>query len=166
MEQRKAINFYYGYFESFNNIRDPKQKLEFIEALLKKQFWGIEPTNLSYEVGLTYNAHKYNIDQQVKGYEDKMGYKLTPPQPPTEGGIEPPTEPPTLQEQEQEQVKEKEKDNNINNTNSIILEQKKMLEQLIKNFVEEGYNSTDAKSMANDAMKLISKEKMSIFINE
>jgi hypothetical protein len=65
-----------------------------------------------------------------------------------------------------EKDKEKEKDNNINNTSSILLEQKNLLEQIIQKFIEEGFEKTIANSLAKDMIKLKSKEELLIFINE
>lgn len=80
--KRKAFNFYKSYFDVFNELSD-KDKILFIDALLNKQFYGIEPTNLKGIAKLAYISQKHNIDGQVKGFEDKTKIKLTPP---TQGG--------------------------------------------------------------------------------
>lgn len=132
MEQRKAFNFLRSYYEVLKEIHRPEDKLNYLLAILDKQFEGIEP-NLQGIPKLSYVSQRHSIDQSRKGWEDKVGYQ--PPTltigggqggmvPPTEGPTEPPTytypqetpmtteggteggtEPPSVQEQEQGQVK-------------------------------------------------------------
>lgn len=107
-KERKAFNFFKSYFDVFNALPTDEDKLSFVSALLDKQFYGIEPTGLKGMAAFAYISQKYNIDTQVKGYEDKTGIKLTP----TAGGVTSPIEPPTAQEKEKgkEEVKEKGKE--------------------------------------------------------
>lgn len=74
---RLVFNFYRSYFDVFNSLDSDKDKLEFIKALFNRQFLGIEPTNLSKMANFAYISQKHNIDAQVKGFEDKIGLKLT-----------------------------------------------------------------------------------------
>lgn len=98
-EERKVFNFYRSYYDVLEDIRKPEDKLTFLMALLDRQFKGIEP-ELKDIPKLVYNSQRHSIDKQVKGWEDKMGKKLTPPidpsLPPTIHPPLPPTEHPTL----------------------------------------------------------------------
>jgi hypothetical protein len=98
-EERKVFNFYRSYYDVLEDIRKPEDKLTFLMALLDRQFKGIEP-NLKDIPKLVYISQKHSIDKQVKGWEDKMKTKLTPPPhpslPPTLHPLLPPTEHPTL----------------------------------------------------------------------
>ena len=67
---RKGFNFYRSYFEVSMELKD-SEFIEFIKALLQKQFNGIEPTNLKGMAKFAYLSQKHSIDSQVKGYEDK-----------------------------------------------------------------------------------------------
>lgn len=108
MEQRKAFNFYRSYFDVFNELESDKDKIVFITALLEKQFYGVDPVNLTGNAKFAWISQQHSINTQVKGWEDKTGKKLNPSLPPSVGGLKGGIEPPYLQEQEQEQVKEKE----------------------------------------------------------
>lgn len=106
--KRKAFNFYRSYYDIFNKLKDDKDKLSFISALLDKQFLDVEPENLSMLVDLVWVAQYDSIDQQVKGYKSKT---LDPMQ----GGVQPPAAPPSVgvenppSVQEEGKGKEKEK---------------------------------------------------------
>ena len=97
--ERKAFNFYKSYFDVYNELSD-KDKLLFIDALLKKEFWGLEP-ELKGMAKFAYLSQKHSIDSQVEGFEYKTNTKLNAP-------TVPPTVPPTVQEKEKEKEKEKE----------------------------------------------------------
>lgn len=112
MADRKAFNFYKSYYDVFKELSN-KDKLDFIEALLDRQFTGKEPNNLTGLAKFAYISQKTNIDSQVKGWEDKTGCKLnssTPIEPPKQGDIFTPTEPPSLQEEGKGQEKGQEKE--------------------------------------------------------
>jgi hypothetical protein len=109
MKNRKAFNFYRSYYDLVVELPD-EQKVQFLMAILNKQFLDIEP-QLDGLVGLLYKSQKHSIDAQVNGYKNKKGMSLTtntpsvPPYvPPTEG----PTQPPSVQEKEKGEEKEKE----------------------------------------------------------
>lgn len=108
MSKRKLFKFYYSYYEVAQELSD-KDRLEFLWAIMQRQFEGIEP-NLKGIAKIAYVGQKHSIDAQIKGWEDKMGEELTPIAPP----ITPPTQgaiaPPTLQEKVKEKVKVKEKE--------------------------------------------------------
>lgn len=100
--KRKGFNFFRSYYDVFNELSD-EDKLAFIEALLDKQFLGINPTDLKGLAKFAWISQINSIDSQVKGYEDKTGVKLAP----TVGGSERVENTPTEQVQVEVQVKEK-----------------------------------------------------------
>ena len=104
--QRRAFKFYKSYFDVYNELSD-KDKLKFIEALLRKQFYGEEP-NLKGMAHFAYLSQKHSIDKQVKGFEDKTKTKLKPIQDPMQGCLIGGLIHPKQQEQEKEQEKEQE----------------------------------------------------------
>ena len=94
-KERKAFNFFKSYFDVYHELSDKE----------KVKFWGVEPSNLGGMSNFAYISQKHSIDAQVKGYEDKTGYPLQPPNaPPTEGA----TIPPSVQVEEEGKEKEKE----------------------------------------------------------
>jgi hypothetical protein len=115
MKTRQAFNFYKSYFDILP-MMNKEEQLEYLIALLEKQFYGIEP-NLKGQALFAYTSQKHSIDKQVEGWESKT---KTPLQPPTQDPYLPPTDPPTKdtteppyqqeqgKEQEQEEVKEEE----------------------------------------------------------
>lgn len=136
--KRKGFNFYRSYFDVYNELND-KDKLLFIDALLKRQFHGTEPTELKGMVSFAYLSQKHNIDAQVKGFEDKTKIKLLPP-------CLPPTEPPYLQEKEKEKEqldwsKLLSKFNDITNKGSRVVPDKAKRQILAR--LKEGYTKTD-----------------------
>lgn len=106
LEKRKAFNFYRSYYDVFKML-PLENKLEFITAILEKQFENKEP-NLEGIVSFAYQSQKHNIDSQVDGFLNKIKSF----DPPSEGGSYTPTEPPKVQEKEKEkeEVKEKEQE--------------------------------------------------------
>ena len=102
MKNRKAFNFYRSYYDLVIELPD-EQKVQFLMAILNKQFLDIEP-QIDGLVGLLYKSQKHSIDAQVNGYKNKKGITTEPPSvPPTQG----PTEPPSVQEEEKGEEKEK-----------------------------------------------------------
>jgi hypothetical protein len=105
MSDRKGFNFFKSYFDVYNLLKK-EHKLLFIDALLQRQFYGIEPKGLQGNANFAYISQKHNIDSQVNGWEDKTNKKLHPPTtqvigmyeekentpPPTVGGVTPPTD--------------------------------------------------------------------------
>jgi hypothetical protein len=115
LTKRKGFNFYRGYFDVYNELPQ-EDRLAFIDALLNKQFMGVNPKDLKGLVKFAYISQLNSIDSQVKGYEDKTKTRLngTPytrgNSTPTEGGTQGGASTPTLQEKEKEKEKEKEQD--------------------------------------------------------
>ena len=103
MIKRKAFNFYKSYYDVYVELSD-KDKLMFMNALLSRQFTGVE-IELSGMARFAYLSQKHNIDSQVAGYESKTGTSLAP----CEGGSVGGSEGGSAQEKEKEKVKGKEK---------------------------------------------------------
>jgi hypothetical protein len=138
MENRKAFNFYRSYYDVVNELPN-EDKLEFLMALLNKQFNNVEP-ELTGISKFAYISQKHAIDAQVDGYLNKTKNTptLPPTLPPTElptqdpsyvsndsvMTTEPPTLPPSVQEKEkekeQEQGKEQEKVKVYSSNNTSI----------------------------------------------
>ena len=75
MESKRLVfKFYKSYYEVAMELSD-KDRLIFYDAIMKRQFFGIEP-NLNGMVKFAYISQKHNIDKQVKGWEDFTKNKL------------------------------------------------------------------------------------------
>ncbi len=77
LTRRKGFNFFRSYYDVYNELAD-KDKVAFIDALLDKQFLGVEPDLLTGQAKFAWISQMHSIDQQVKGYKDKTGDDLTP----------------------------------------------------------------------------------------
>jgi len=99
MSKRKAFNFYYSYYEVYQQLKTNQEKTQFIEALLKKQFFNAEP-KLKGIVNFAYISQKHSIDKQVKGFQDKTGISLQSND--LKGAIEHPSIGSAKQEKEEE----------------------------------------------------------------
>jgi len=87
--ERKQFKFYKSYFDVGRELKD-KDRLEFYDALLNKQFYNIEP-ELKGMANFAYISQKHSIETQVKGYENKLSVDLTmlhPMQGGTQGGMQ------------------------------------------------------------------------------
>ena len=86
--KRKGFNFFRSYYDVYNEL-DDKSKLQFMEALLDRQFLGIKPTQLKGMAKFAYISQTNSIDSQVKGYEHKTKtYLKAVSNTPTEGGMQ------------------------------------------------------------------------------
>lgn len=75
MESKRILfKFYRSYFDVAEELND-KDRLAFYDALMKRQFLGIE-TELTGISKLAYISQKHNIDAQIKGWEDKTKLSL------------------------------------------------------------------------------------------
>lgn len=77
--ERNAFNFYRSYYDVFLMLESDKDKVEFITALLKKQFENIDPINMSNMAMFAYKSQEFNIKAQIEGFLNKI-------KTPTEGG--------------------------------------------------------------------------------
>lgn len=107
LTKRKQFNFFRSYYDVYNELTTDKDKIDFIEALLAREFLGIKPTHLTGMAKFAYISQTNSIDSQVKGWEDKTGRELYTP---TEGGTQGGTDTPTVQEKGKEKEKEKVKE--------------------------------------------------------
>ena len=103
LTKRKGFNFFRSYYDVYNELEKDSDKIQFIEALLNRQFLGVKPTNLKGMAKFAYISQTNSIDSQVKGYETKTGNSLS--QPPKQGGKHTPKQ----QVEVEEKVKGKEK---------------------------------------------------------
>lgn len=80
MSERKAFNFYRSYYEVAKDLH-PKEREQFLFALLQKQFDNIEPNMMELlpMARFAYRSQKHSIDSQVIGFEKKTGVALAPP---------------------------------------------------------------------------------------
>lgn len=101
---RMAFNFYRSYWEVASELTD-NDRLKFYDALLKKQFTGID-TDLEGMVKFAYLSQKHSIDKQIKGYKDKT---KDPMDDPWQGCYQDPYLQEKEEEKEKEQVQDKEK---------------------------------------------------------
>tara|TARA_R110000803_G_scaffold16197_2_gene44427 strand:- start:1177 stop:1851 length:675 start_codon:yes stop_codon:yes gene_type:complete len=104
--KRKGFNFFRSYYDVYNMLTNDKDRLSFIEALLDKQFLGVNPENLSGMVDFAWVSQVNSIDSQVKGWEDKTGLRLDPPV----GGVGRGENNPALQVEGKGKEEEKEKE--------------------------------------------------------
>jgi hypothetical protein len=77
LTKRKGFNFFRSYYDVYNELGD-NDKVAFIDALLDKQFLGVDPDLLTGQAKFAWISQMHSIDQQVKGYQDKTGDILTP----------------------------------------------------------------------------------------
>ena len=99
-------------------LTDDKDKLQFIEAIIKKQFEGKEPENLTPIAKVCYVGQKHALDASLNGYLTKVkGIKdrknNNPCQAPKQAPIEAPCQQEKEEEKEKEEVKEKLKNDKI-----------------------------------------------------
>jgi len=78
LTKRKGFNFFRSYFDVYNELESAQDKVDFIDALLNRQFLGVKPTDLKGMAKFAYISQTNSIDSQVKGYEDKTKTILTP----------------------------------------------------------------------------------------
>ena len=106
--KRKAFNFLRSYFDVFNELKTDKDKLDFLTAIINKQFLDEDPKDLTFIVNLCYESQRHQIETSVKGWlratKDTLGTT-----PPTPLGTTPPTIP--KEEEEEEEEKEEVKNN-------------------------------------------------------
>jgi len=107
---RKAFKFYRSYWEIAQELND-SERLQFYDALLKRQFTGEEST-LTGLANFAYISQRHSIDLQIDGYL-AQSQKKNPIKDPMQGGAQGCTQAPSIQE------KEKEKEKGIINTSEF-----------------------------------------------
>jgi F0F1-type ATP synthase delta subunit len=108
--KRKAFNFLRSYFDVFNELTNDKDKLDFLTAIINKQFLNEDPIELNFIVNLCYESQRHQIETSVKGWLRATKEELSPTLP-TAPMTTLPTTPMTNgkeeEEEEKEEVKEK-----------------------------------------------------------
>jgi hypothetical protein len=106
-EQRKAFSFLRSYYDVLDDIPSDTEKLEYLMAILNRQFKGIEPTFVGVWSKALYKSQRHAIEKSAEGWESKTGQQLyQPTQDPSVGPTQGPCQDPYQQEEEKEQVKE------------------------------------------------------------
>jgi len=132
--KRNAFNFLRSYFDVYNEIPDPLDRLRFVDAIINKQFLNEDPQDMGLIPNLSYESQRHQIEKSVKGWETKTGNELGQPTedpnydpnsdpslPPSldstegpskssESRYQDPTEDPYGQEEEKEEEEEEEKE--------------------------------------------------------
>jgi len=106
--KRKGFNFLRSYFDVLNEIPQDKDKLQFLIAIINKQFLNEDPKGLSFISNLCYESQRHQIESSVKGWERASNEELSDT-PPTPLGTTPPTPKQEEELEEEEKGKEKEK---------------------------------------------------------
>ena len=109
LTKRKAFNFLRSYFDVLNEIETDSDKLNYLLAVINKQFLDEDPEGLSFIANLCYQSQRHSIETSIKGYKDKtktdlQGNNLTPKQDPLQGGAKGGIVAPSQQEKEKEEV--------------------------------------------------------------
>ena len=109
--KRKAFNFLRSYFDTLNELKEDKDKIQFLEAIINKQFLDEEPKDLTFLANLCYQSQRHQIESSVKGYKTKSKDPMQgATQGATEGACQGATQGASVQEEEKEKEKEKEKE--------------------------------------------------------
>ena len=105
LTKRKAFNFLRSYFDVLNEIPNKEDKLEYLLAIINKQFLDEDPEELNFIVNLCYESQRHHIEESVKGWERATNQTLkdTPQTP-----LMTPCQTPSQEEEEKEEEKEKE----------------------------------------------------------
>ena len=163
--KRLAFNFLRSYFDVVNKLQTDKDKLDFLLAVINKQFLNEDPTKLDFIPNLCYESQRHAIEKSVKGW-----IRANNGNPPNDPTTNPPSNPPSKvgsnpkEEEVKEEVEEKEQitivkkkdlfDSFIDWFNDKMFEVKgvkgryKVLKTIQTKFearVKEGYNSEDFK---------------------
>lgn len=149
--KRLAFNFLRSYFDVFNELENNDDKVNFISAILNKQFLDEDPEELNFIVKLCYQSQKHAIEKSVKGWlsANKTDMQGNPIEPPTLPKGSPLTLPKgEVQEEEQVKVKEEEKEKE---KKEIIFSFRKSLCALglEKNLVDDFIKNRKTKRLAN-----------------
>jgi len=72
---RKQFKFYKSYYDVAQEL-SYEDRLDFLDAIFQRQFFGVEPDKLKGMAKFAYLSQKHSIDTQVTGYEDATKTKL------------------------------------------------------------------------------------------
>jgi uncharacterized phage protein (TIGR02220 family) len=165
--KRKAFNFLRSYFDVLNELTNDKDKLDFLTAIINKQFLDEDPKDLNFIVNLCYESQRHQIETSVKGWEraTKDSLNTTPP---TTLGTTPPTTLGTDPKEEEEEVKEEEEEEEEvkYNTELKSIDFVKLLEFINSSFNKNFKSINDkAKKSFNARLKNYPKEIFKTVIN-
>jgi uncharacterized phage protein (TIGR02220 family) len=76
--KRKAFNFLRSYFDVLNELTNDKDKLDFLTAIINKQFLNEDPIELNFIVNLCYESQRHQIETSVKGWLRATKEELSP----------------------------------------------------------------------------------------
>ena len=163
LTKRKAFNFLRSYFDVMNDLKEDSDKLEFLTAIINKQFLDQDPKDLGFIGNLCYNSQRHSIEKSVKGWKTANSTDMEGN--PTLPNTPPPTLPkgsPLPLPHKEEQVKEKGEE-----------EEKEKIKKEVIDFIYGLYptkclikNSSTGKSESNKTkiatiLKTMSKDKLS-----
>jgi len=157
LTKRKAFNFLRSYFDVLNEIETDSDKLNYLLAVINKQFLDEDPKDLPFIANLCYESQRHSIETSIKGYKDKtktdlQGNKLNPIEPPKQhplqGGRQGGTVDPSQQEKEKEKEKEKEESKEaVFKKNLLTFQENYPLEMLEKFFLYWTEKNPNGKKM-------------------
>lgn len=99
--KRKAFNFLRSYFDVLNELKEDKDKLNFLLSVINKQFLDEDPKGLNFTVNLCYESQRHAVESSVKGWKRVNGCNPT---------TNPPLDPTTNPQEGEEEVKEEEEE--------------------------------------------------------
>lgn len=158
--KRKAFNFLRSYFDVFNELKDDKDKLDFLTSIINKQFLNEDPKELSFIAKLCYESQRHSIESSVKGWirvnkTDILGNILTDPtiDPTTDPMIDPMIDPKEEKEKVKVEVKEE---------NNIVFFDAEIIEFSFDDFWSLYPNKTNKKKAEEKFKKLTKEQKKKI----
>ena len=158
--KRKAFNFLRSYFDVFNELKDDKDKLDFLTSIINKQFLNEDPKELSFIAKLCYESQRHSIESSVKGWirvnkTDILGNILTDPT------IDPTTDP--MIDHMIDPKEEKEKDKvEVKEENNIVFFDAEIIEFSFDDFWSLYPNKTNKKKAQEKFSKLTKEQKQKI----
>lgn len=106
--KRMAFNFLRSYFDVLTQLENDKDKLDFLTAIINKQFLDEDPKDLGFISNLCYESQRHAIEKSVNGWKTAKNTDLKgAPTLPLGGDPTPPLAPPPKEEQEKEKEQEK-----------------------------------------------------------
>ena len=70
--KRYDFKFQRSYFDVMNKLKEPNDRLQFLEAVINKSFLDQEPYELSMVADLAYESQRHFIEKSLKGWKDRM----------------------------------------------------------------------------------------------
>ena len=64
--KRKAFNFLRSYFDVLNELKEDADKLDFLMAIINKQFLNEDPKDLGFIGKLCYESQRHQIEKKCK----------------------------------------------------------------------------------------------------